>query len=170
MEALMTREENLIRLMNEHQADLWRYLRFMGADAAMADDITQETFIELYRNPIKEISRAATSAWLRKAARHRYLNVLRKEKREVSSEWLDAADEAWAGLTPETSDDRLEALERCLQKLSERARKAVELKYAQSRKEAEVAELLETTGEAVKALLKRTREQLRDCVQRQVQA
>lgn len=171
MEALMTQHETLIRLMQEHQGDVWRYLRFLGADAPTADDVTQDVFIDTYRNPISEISRASTGAYLRKAAKHRYLNRMRDTRREVAGDWLEEADRVWKALTPnDSSDDRLDALERCLEKLSERARQAVELKYAESRKETEVAELMETTGEAVKALLKRTRDQLRECVERQVQA
>lgn len=169
MDALMTQEDTLIRLMQEHQRDVWRYLRFLGAENAVADDVTQETFIELYRNPIEEISRNHTAAWLRKVARHRFLNLLRREKRELSVELLGDADVIWLQFTPaEDSDERLEALELCLQKLGSRARQAVELKYARSCKETEVAEALDTTAEAAKALLKRTRQQLRDCVERQV--
>jgi RNA polymerase sigma-70 factor (ECF subfamily) len=167
MDALMTREDTLIRLMKEHQADVWRYLRFLGAEPATADDLAQEVFIELYRNPIEEISRAATAAWLRKAARHRYLNWLRRAKREIPSDQLEAAEVTWAGLTPAGSDARLDALERCLQKLAGRARRAIELRYRDGRREAEVAEQLETSAEAAKALLKRARSQLRECVERQ---
>jgi RNA polymerase sigma-70 factor, ECF subfamily len=167
MDALMTEHDSLIRLMREHQTDVWRWLRFLGADAATAEDITQETFIELYRNPISEFSRAATSAWLRKAARHRFLNSLRSRKQvELTPE---AAEAAWVALTPDSSDARLEALERCLDKLPERGRRAIEFKYREARKETEVAELMETTIDAAKALLKRTREQLRECIERQVQ-
>jgi RNA polymerase sigma-70 factor (ECF subfamily) len=168
MEAVMTEHDVLIRLMREHQADVWRWLRYLGADAATADDITQETFIELYRNPITENSRAQTSAWLRKAARHRYLNSLRGRKLHPLPHVV-SAEAPWLALTPESSDSRIEALERCLEKLSERARRAIELKYRNSRKESEVAEQMETTLDAAKALLKRTREQLRECIERQVQ-
>jgi len=169
MDALMTKEDTLIRLMTEHQADVWRYLRFLGAEPATADDLVQEAFIELYRNPIEEISRNHTAAWLRTVARNTFLNRRRRERREVSVELLDQAEAIWLRLTPtENSDDRLEALERCLGKLSERARRAVELRYEQAMKEAEVGEALETSAEAAKALLKRTRNQLRECIEGQV--
>lgn len=168
MDALMTQHDTLIRLMREHQADLWRYLRFLGAEPATADDLTQEVFIELYRNPIDEISRQSTAAWLRKAARHRFLNWLRDNRREAAHELLEQAEQVWRDFTPGSADERLDALERCLDKLGERARRAIDLKYREARKETEVAEALETSTEAAKALLKRTREQLRECVERQV--
>lgn len=164
----MTREDALIRLMKEHQADVWRFLRLIGCDSALADDLTQETFLYIYRNPIDEISRAATAAYLRKAARNLLLNRRRKEGREHPLN-VEAAEAAWIALTPTgRGDERLEALQRCLEKLAERARSAVDLKYGQGRSEAEVAELLQTTLDAAKSLLKRARAQLRACVERQV--
>jgi RNA polymerase sigma-70 factor (ECF subfamily) len=170
MEAVMTREGALIRLMKDHQADVWRFLRLIGCESALADDLTQETFLYIYRNPVEEISHAATAAYLRKAARNLLLNRRRKEGREQPLD-VEAAEAAWAALTPTgQGDDRLEALQRCLEKLAERARSAVDLKYAQGRSEAEVAELLQTTLDATKSLLKRTRAQLRECVERQVQS
>lgn len=169
MEAVMTREDALIRLMKDHQADVWRFLRLIGCDSALADDLTQETFLYIFRNPIDEISHAATAAYLRKAARNLLLNRRRKEGREHALD-VEAAEAAWVGLTPTgRGDDRLEALQQCLEKLAERARNALDLKYTQGRSEAEVAERLATSLDAIKSLLKRTRAQLRECVERQVQ-
>ena len=36
---------DLAELVREHQADVWRYLRYLGADGHDADDLTQETFL-----------------------------------------------------------------------------------------------------------------------------
>ena len=36
-------EMDLASLVREHQADVWRYLRYLGAAADDADDLTQET-------------------------------------------------------------------------------------------------------------------------------
>lgn len=168
MEALMAREETLIRLMNEHQADVWRYLRFLGAGRSLSDDLTQEVFVYVYRRPITEISRPQTAAYLRKCARNRYLNWRRREGREVSMDALAAAETSWVTLTPDGGDERLIALERCLEKLGDRARHAVDLKYARTLSEAEVATRMNTTPEAAKALLKRARAQLRKCVERKL--
>jgi RNA polymerase sigma-70 factor, ECF subfamily len=166
MDTVMTQEHALIRLMNEHQADIWRFLRLLGCDAALADDLTQETFLYVYRNPINEISRDATAAYLRKAARNLLLNRRRKHRREHLLDF-EAAEAAWLALTPRTGDERLESLQHCLEQLSERARSAIDLKYAQSRSEAEVAKAMATSMDAVKSLLKRARQQLRECVERQ---
>ncbi|MDC1142287.1 RNA polymerase sigma factor [Planctomycetota bacterium] len=159
----MHEHQILIDLMQTHQADVWRFLRFLGADASLADDLTQETFLYVYRNPIKEISPAATRAYLHKTAKHRLFNARRKDSRLVE---LDEAEQVWNTETAESSDDRIGALRSCIEKLTERARRAVGLKYEKSLTEPEVASELDTSTDAIKALLKRTRAQLRECVQK----
>jgi RNA polymerase sigma-70 factor (ECF subfamily) len=167
MESVMTHEQALIRLMHEHQADVWRFLRLLGCDASSADDLTQETFLYIYRNPLEELSAAATAAYLRKAARSMLINRRRKQSREQCLDF-DAAEAAWNAATPATGDDRLDALQRCLEMLADRARQAIDLKYAQGRSESEVAALLGSSLDAAKSLLKRARHQLRECVESKV--
>ena len=47
-------EHDVIRLVQQHQAEVWRYLRFLGATAELADDLTQETFLQLLRAPFED--------------------------------------------------------------------------------------------------------------------
>lgn len=160
----MTREDALIRLMQEHQSDVWRFLRLLGCDAPSADDLTQETFLYVFRNPIEQTSHTSTAAYLRKAARNMLLNRRRKERREQPLD-IEAAEAAWSAVTPVSGDERIDALRQCLDKLAERARQAIDLKYAQNRSEADVAGALACTMDAAKSLLKRARQQLRECVE-----
>jgi len=164
---LATQQETLVRLMHEHQADLWRYLRLLGCDASRADDLTQETFLYVLRHPMRDYARAATAAYLRRAARNLLLNLLRRESRHVPLEEWDEADRAWQDLTRENGDARIDMLRGCLQQLADRAREAVKLRYGDGLGEAEVAARLGASEEAVKALLKRARSALRACIERQ---
>ncbi len=168
MGALMTRQEHLTDLMTDHQADVWRFLRMLGCDRALADDLTQEVFLYVLDHPFTDLGRAAAAGYLRKAARHLYLNWLRANKRVLPLEIDVASENAWAQTTGESSDDRVDALRRCLDKLAQRQRQALDLKYRDTRSESEMAQQMETTVDAIKGLLKRTREQLRQCVQGQV--
>jgi len=165
MEALMTREDALIELMRAHQRGIWRYLRFLGADVALADDLTQETFIAAFEKPFDERGHAATAAYLRLAARNLYLNVLRREKKQLPFD-VEEAERAWLALTPsENSDERLELLQRCLDELPERGRRAIDLEYREGKGGREIASLMQTSEDAIKALLKRARGELRDCIE-----
>lgn len=168
MAALMTKAEQLVAWMAEHQTNVWRFLRMLGCDRALADDLTQDVFLYVLDHPVVDLGRAAMAGYLRKTARHLYLNWLRDHRRELPLHIEAESEAAWAEATPnDNSDDRVAALHRCLEKLAQRQRLALDLKYRDGRSEAEVAQAMEATVDAIKGLLKRSREQLRDCVQRQ---
>src|SRR5947209_1257818 len=54
-----------VRLIETYQAGVWRYLRAMGCEASLADDLTQETFLAILQRPFNDINPAATNAYLR---------------------------------------------------------------------------------------------------------
>ena len=59
-------------IVRTHQAMVYRYLRYMGAAADVAEDVAQETFLAAYRSGSAPIEDAATeggrcAAWLRGA-------------------------------------------------------------------------------------------------------
>ena len=93
-------EFDLASLVREHQADVWRYLRYLGAAAEDADDLTQETFLAVARTPFELRSRGETAAYLRTAARNQLLMLRRKQGRQMSTVELAAAEEVWAAATP----------------------------------------------------------------------
>lgn len=153
-------------LVRTHQAGIWRYLRFLGADAAQADDLTQETFLCVYRRPFVEQSPAASAAYLRSVARRQLLMSLRKAKRRPRLADLELADEVWSRLAGDDGGGYLEALRECLQLIEGRAREAIELRYRDDRSRSEIGQLLEIGEDGVKSLLRRTRELLRRCVEK----
>lgn len=165
----MTAEEQLASLMRTHQAGVWRYLRMLGCEPGHADDLTQEVFLYVLQKPFDERSRAETASYLRTAARHLFLNQLRSPGSRMAVGNLDEADAAWAAVTPgEDNDARQEALRRCLEQLPERARRAVQLRYGEDAGSARIARALDTSEDGVKALLARTRIQLRECIERKL--
>jgi RNA polymerase sigma-70 factor (ECF subfamily) len=160
------RPGDLAGLVWTHQAGVWRYLRFLGADETLADDLTQDVFLAVFRKPFVEHSTAATAAYLRTVARNLFLMSARKRRRQPTIEQLDLADEVWARLSGDNrADAALAALGDCVEALEGRAREAVEMFYRQDRSRAEIARELEMSEDGVKSLLRRTREVLRKCVE-----
>ncbi|MCC6574161.1 MAG: RNA polymerase sigma factor [Planctomycetes bacterium] len=167
----MTQQEQLVSLMQAHQAGVWRYLRMLGCQPSQADDLTQEVFISVMQKPFDDHGRASTAAYLRLAAKHAFIDSLRSAGAKLAVGNLDEADAAWAEVTPEEDNDRRQdALRLCLEQLPERARKAVQLRYADDADGARIAAALETSEDGVKALLARTRGQLRECIERKLEA
>lgn len=155
-------------LVREHQADLWRYLRYLGCEAAEADDLVQETFLALVRQPPELRSPEAMAGYLRTAARNQLLMLRRRQGRELATADLELAENVWAEATDESGlSNWLEALADCLKTaITERTRKAIDLFYRDRVSRAEVARQLAMAPDGVKTLLRRGRSALRTCVER----
>jgi RNA polymerase sigma-70 factor (ECF subfamily) len=160
------------RLVREHQAGLWRYLRVLGCPAHEAEDLTQETFLAVLTKPFQDYNRQATAAYLRQVARNLFVT---SRRRAVSSVELDEAEAAWLRWAAhDEGEELLAALRECLPTLSERARHALGLRFgfdaesggAASR--AQIAGALGLSEDGAKNLLQRAKQQLRECIERKL--
>lgn len=166
----MKRAFDLPRLVRTHQAGIWRYLRFLGCHDEQAEDLTQETFLAVLEKPFEDSGETATAAYLRTVARNLFLKSIRKSKRRPSEQELDLADSVWAEMARNNGGgDYVDALEDCLQSLNGRGREVIDLRYRDNRSRADMAEALGLSKEGVKTLLRRTKELLRDCVERKIE-
>ncbi len=165
-------------LVRRHQEEIWWYLRFLGCQEAEASDLAQETFLAVLKKPPEDFGPAAVRVYLRKIARSKLLESLRKNRRAAAFD-LDAAEATWAATQTGSSDGNgggngedawLDALDDCLQTLEGRAKQVVDMTYRESRSRNEIAVALEMTESGVKSLLRRSREVLRQCVERKVKA
>lgn len=152
-------------LVRAHQVEVWRYLRYLGASAELADDLVQETFLRLLRAPFVDRSPAATAAWLRTVARNFYVKSFRRPP--FASTELDKIEAGWNGFAGnDGGDDTLVRLRACLEKLDARARQAVQLHYEERRSRADIGARLGLGEDGVKSLLRRARTALRMCIDR----
>src|SRR5262245_29157724 len=150
--AMMSEREELISLMQVHQANVWRYLRMLGCERSQADDLTQETFLQILEQPFEQRSDAETGAYLRSVARHLFLNMARRQSRSLPLGSVEQAEEAWARFTPEEhSDRRIDALNQCIDALEQRDRRIVELHYRERVPHLDIAAKLKATEDAVKS-------------------
>jgi RNA polymerase sigma-70 factor (ECF subfamily) len=156
---------DLAELVRSYQAGVWRYLRFLGADDSLADDLTQETFLAVWKKRFIDHTPAATRQYLRTSARNLFLMSLRKRNRQPTVERLELADEVWQELAGDDADSMLDALRDCVEELSGRGQQVIDLCYRDNRSRAEIAREMELSEDGVKSLLRRTRELLRRCVE-----
>ena len=70
--------ERLVRL---YQAPVWRFLRHLLGDAALAEDVTQETFLRLYQRLPTFGFRSKFSTWVLQVARNAGIDALRSRQR-----------------------------------------------------------------------------------------
>ena len=74
----------LVRLYDEYSGLVYGIARRILRDAAAAEDVVQEVFLQLWRKPGSfDEQRGRLAPWLAVVARHKALDVLRKLKFEV---------------------------------------------------------------------------------------
>ena len=94
----------------------------------------------------------------------------RRSNREISTVELEAADTVWAAAaSPDGSLDAwLDALRECVEGLEGRARQAIDLHYHEHASREAIAIELNMQPDGVKTLLRRTRQVLRECIERKL--
>lgn len=157
------------RLIESHQAGVWRYLRALGCDASLADDLTQETFLAVMRQPFQEISPAATAVYLRRTAYHLFVSHHRQARRQTTTAEIEEIDQTWTRWAGEDQGETLlSALRECLHELGSRARMALELRFQDRQSRANIAAALQITEDGAKNLMQRAKQTLRTCVEKKL--
>jgi RNA polymerase sigma-70 factor (ECF subfamily) len=161
---------DLAKLVHLHQTAVWRYLRFLGADSTEAADLTQETFLAFARARFAERDHRQTTSYLRTVARNQLLALRRRQHCEIGTVSLEAADRVWAGATGPAGDmtNYLDALRQCVSQLEGRGKQAIDLHYSEGLGREAIAMQMNMKPDGVKTLLRRTRQVLRECVERKL--
>ncbi len=155
-----------VRLIQTHQVGVWRYLRALGCDPALADDLTQETFIKILERPFEDLHEASTAAYLRRTAHNLLVTHKRKEGKFVDVENLDLFASAWLRWAEhDQGEELLATLRECLQGLTNRARQALEMRFHGQQSRSNIAAALEITEHGAKNLMQRAKQQLRECIE-----
>lgn len=149
-----------------HQAMVWRYLRALGAERDLADDLTQETFLQIIRRPLEQISDAATAGYLRRVAHNLLVSRRRREGRMIvteNAEHMETAWTKWAGF--DGGERALEVLTDCFSQLTERARAALKLRFDQGASRQAIARALGVGEHGAKNIMQRAKSILKECVE-----
>jgi RNA polymerase sigma-70 factor (ECF subfamily) len=140
----------------------------LGCDSSTADDLVQDTFLRVLRHDsFVQHSDAATSSYLRRTAYNLLVSQHRKQGRvQTLAEpgVLDEVWDRWAGKDL-SGDAAVEALRNCLSSLTDRAQKALEMRFASEASRVEIGEALNITDHGARNLMQRAKQQLRVCVE-----
>lgn len=69
------------QLVRDHQVHVWRFLRRLLGDDALAEDVTQETFVRVFRRLSSFSFDAKFTTWMFQIARNAGIDELRRRER-----------------------------------------------------------------------------------------
>lgn len=159
-----------------YQARLRGYVARFVPSGQDAYDVVQEVFIAAYRDLSALDPERPLGPWLWSICRHHLVSFLRRHyHRRHKGESLGLVDEALARLVEEPDDDldapdpRLDALKECMERLQDRHRRILTLRYHHDVPLKELAEKLRHTSAGLAMLLMRLRAKLDECVRKRLQ-
>ena len=162
-------------LVKAHQAELYRYARYLGADDAAAEDLVQDTFLVAFGAalPAETADMRVRAAWLRGALRNLFLRYCRRRRASQvvpEPELLEQAEAVWKSEFLRSGDgfDYIVALRKCIRALPEKQRAALDMQYAQRKSRDEMAQLWGMTEDGIKSLMRRIRADLAECIRKRL--
>jgi RNA polymerase sigma-70 factor (ECF subfamily) len=143
-----------------HQSAVRNFLRHLTrGDAALADDLAQETFVQGWRGLARYRAEASFSTWLLGIAHNQFRNARRRTRDHAPLDQAGAAETSAAATT--TYSDLQHDLAVALRQLSADEQLALHLAYQQGLTHPEIAALLDWPLGTVKTQLARGKEKLR---------
>jgi RNA polymerase sigma-70 factor (ECF subfamily) len=168
-------KENLAQLIEAHQAEVFRYLKYLGADHAVAEDLVQDAFLRAFKAAVTPDLENPNlrRAWLRRIAHNLFMDHCRRKTASpvsFDSATADHAEAFWQNefLPHDEGFGCLEALEQCLRDLPGRSREMIDSFYARRCSRDDIAQEFGITTDGVKMALRRIRQVLGECIQQRL--
>ncbi|MDD5765072.1 MAG: RNA polymerase sigma factor [Candidatus Marinimicrobia bacterium] len=136
-------------LVRENHQKIYCLLRKMVRSHEEADDLTQETFLKVYKNLSKFRNQSQPGTWIYRIAVNTAINYLRREKLHQFLS-LESANSVREEMSNHPSEESREILRRAVGKLPPRQQVAVMLRIYQELSFREIAAIMECTENAAK--------------------
>ena len=166
----MSAHSEFLPLFLAHQGDLRAFIGALIRDSQMREDIFQNVALTLWESFDRYDPSRSFGAWARGVAAKKVLHEHRNNARfplvfppEAVQTLLDAYERTE---TPEAP--RRVALRECIDRLPERTREILTLRYEQDLSGDTIAIRLGSTVDAIHQTLSRTRSALADCIRRRM--
>jgi RNA polymerase sigma-70 factor (ECF subfamily) len=154
------------------QATLTAFIRSLVPDFQQAEDVLQRVAVTLVRKFDQYDPQRPFAAWAIGVAKYEVLYFRREratDRHVFDDEIVDKIALSYQRFAVEADPFR-EALERCVEKLDGRSKQAIELRYAKGLNSPAVAERMRLSPGAVRMLLCRARQALKQCIEQRVRS
>jgi RNA polymerase sigma-70 factor, ECF subfamily len=150
---IAAQDQTALRMLYaRHQGRVFRFLLRLVRQEAIAEELTNEVFLEAWRNANRFEAKASVATWLLSIAHHRAVSTLRR-RREVNWNEEEAAEIPATEDNPEVvlqKTDKAALLRRCLHQLSPEHREVIDLVYYHEMSIAEVSSIVGIPQSTVK--------------------
>lgn len=153
----MTREQFITHVEGSQKAFRRFLVALCSGDAALADDIAQESYIKAYLSCDAFNNPEKFKGWIFRIGYNTYINHKRRERIFVDCNEISDV------ITSEDSDN-YQPLYEALSKLSKTERTSILLFYMEGYSIKEIASIVEASEDAVKQHLSRGRKHLRNLI------
>lgn len=159
-------QKGFAELWLKSQNTLGGYVCAHVPDHNLAEDVMQEVAKQATANFDQYDHGRPFLGWLIGIARQRIADAYRAKNRRpivFSSDIVDSFAKVYVELEPE-EDDRAEGLRICMDKLSDRHRRVMDLKYGRRQSTKDIAEQVGASPGSIDTMIYRIREALRQCI------
>lgn len=154
------------------RVELMAYARSLTGNYSAADDVVQEAMLVVTRKYDRFEEGTSMLAWCRSIVRIEVLRLRQRQQRDTSlvrrllDDSISAAfDEYQTVPQSDDSESWREALERCLQRVSENGRRVLDARFVDDLGYPQIGEQVGMSLEAVRKSLFRVKKQVRACVE-----
>jgi RNA polymerase sigma-70 factor (ECF subfamily) len=164
-----TKIELFEELILRYEPKLLRYVRSLGIEQNLADDVVQEAFIKAYRN-IRSYNpkKGKWSSWMYRIGHNAAMDSFKKQKKDLTVD----DDVWWDGIAvPETITEELELkfnnqdLMQNLAKLEIKLREPLMLNYIEAKSYKEIASILRMPVATVSTRIRRGKVKLKEVME-----
>ncbi|MBI1375232.1 MAG: sigma-70 family RNA polymerase sigma factor [Phycisphaera sp.] len=163
--------DQIVRVLMRHRVQLLAFIRAIVSDVHLAEDILQDVSALAIQKSDAIDGEDHLLPWVRQAARYKAMNALAKRSRQpraFGDKTLDLIEADWAAHDTAASNDTLDALEQCVERLSPYSRSILDARYKQGHVGDQLAEAVKRKTASVYVQLSRIHNALADCVRRRL--
>ena len=160
--------QDLLAVLYSRYSDLlfgvcMKYLKDSDSAADACNDIYVELVSKLLKHEVQQVK-----AWLHTVARNHCLMKLRSDKKMPTDEFPEhfvQSDDGWHPDVAEAREQRLTALEKCIENLKTEQKQAVSLFYIDQKSYNEIAELTGIPWGNIRSYIQNGRRNLKICIE-----
>ena len=150
-------------LFSRHHVAVYRFVLQRLRDKALAEDVTSEVFLDVWRHAGRFEGRSTVLTWILAIARHKIFAArINPRGAQFDSDMAASQDRADDPDAPLQARDRSTVLHRCITRLSAEHREMIDLVYCQEQSMESVATILGIPRNTAKTRMFYARKRLAD--------